>query len=237
MGFERTIVILRNGDVAPSIVEREGDFIDWITRGVRGAWGGEVVAFDAREPLPPGLASAAGVILSGSPASVTERAPWMLALEAVLRELVARNRPLLGICFGHQIVAQALGGEVARNPRGREIGTVTVRRLADDPIFHRLDPTFAANATHVDTVVRLPPGARVLATTALDDVAAYALGRARCVQFHPEIHGSAMRALIELRRSTLEAEGFAVDPMLDGTLDAPAGMAILENFIRSFVEG
>jgi GMP synthase (glutamine-hydrolysing) len=140
---------------------------------------------------------------------------------------------VLGICFGHQLIAKAMGGEVQRNPRGREIGTVEVQRLADDPLFAGLPPCFAANATHMDTITRLPEGARLLATSALDQIAAYALGSARCVQFHPEMDGDILRSLMEVRRPILEAEGFAVDEMIARTVDTTSGPTILQNFIRS----
>ena len=78
---------------------------------------------------------------------MTERAPWMLRAEALVRGIERARVPLLGICFGHQMIAQALGGEVRKNPRGREIGTVRVTRRLDDPLFAGLPRTFDVNAT------------------------------------------------------------------------------------------
>lgn len=227
------LYILRNGDVVPSLAARRGQYPDWIAAPIRESWGDEIVVVDPREGLPPGLLEAEAVILSGSPSSVTEEAPWMLQLEEALRGLLARGTPVLGICFGHQLIAKAMGGEVQRNPRGREIGTVEVQRLADDPLFAGLPRCFAANATHMDTITRLPEGARLLATSALDEIAAYTLGSARCVQFHPEMDGDILRSLMEVRRPILEAEGFAVDEMIARTVDTASGPTILQNFIRS----
>jgi GMP synthase-like glutamine amidotransferase len=73
----------------------------------------------------------------------------------------------------------------------------------------------------------------LLATSALDQIAAYALGSARCVQFHPEMDGDILRSLMEVRRPILEAEGFAVDEMIARTVDTTSGPTILQNFIRS----
>ncbi|MCS6899029.1 MAG: gamma-glutamyl-gamma-aminobutyrate hydrolase family protein, partial [Polyangiaceae bacterium] len=143
--------------------------------------------------------------------------------------------PLLGICFGHQIIACAGGGTVARNPRGREIGTIEVQLLENDPLFEGLPKRFLANATHVDTVTQLPPGARLLAISTLDASAAYALGSARCLQFHPEIDGDFMRSLLEVRRPILEAEGFVVDSMIERVSDTPSGAVILRNFVRGLM--
>src|SRR5690606_32575674 len=129
----------------------------------------------------------AGVVLSGSSAHVQDREPWMLRAEASLRQLVAQGVPVLGICFGHQLLAQALGGEVQANPRGREISTVSIDRLGTAPLLDGLDARFAANACHSDTVIRLPPDAVVLGRNEADahQIVRFA-PRAYGVQFHPE---------------------------------------------------
>ncbi len=231
-----TIVILRCGDAISSVVERHGDFPEWIAAPLRDEWRGPIVEVDARDVAQaPELSRAAGLIVSGSASSVTERAPWMLRAEGWLRDAVARRQPVLGICFGHQLLASALDGEVTRNPAGREIGTVSVRRLADDPLFDGLTDGFEANATHVDTVTRLPDGAITLAETSLERTAAFAVGRARGVQFHPEMSGPAMRGYLEARRDTIEQEGLPYTSMLERVRDAEAGPRILRNFVRHFV--
>src|SRR5690349_6516772 len=105
-----------------------------------------------------------GIIVTGSPLSVMEEAPWMLQLGADLLEVGARGTPILGVCFGHQLLARAASGGVVLNPRGREIGTVRVRLTAAG----RRDPLFAnwaegdlleVQATHMDAVDPLPAGA------------------------------------------------------------------------------
>jgi GMP synthase (glutamine-hydrolysing) len=144
--------------------------------------------------------------------------------------------PLLGICFGHQLIAQALGGNVRKNPRGREIGTVEVTTLAPDPLFEGLPDRFLANATHVDTVADLPPGATVVASTALEPHAALAFGAlVRGVQFHPEIDEGVMRGYVEVRRQRLREEGLDAEAILAQAADTPLGRELLRNFIRRFV--
>jgi GMP synthase (glutamine-hydrolysing) len=179
---------------------------------------------------------AAGYLVTGSSSSVTERATWMLRTEAFLRDLVKEEAPVLGICFGHQILAQALGGEVAKNPRGREIGTVSVARSEDDPLFEGIGAAFLANMSHMDTVAQLPRGARVLARTDLDPVAAYALGpRARCVQFHPEFDGDVMRGYVRARAHLITREGSDPDAIHARATDTPDGARLLRNFVAHFV--
>ncbi len=235
----KPIIILRTGDAAPPVAARLGEFSDWIVRTVGAAWAGPWEIVDVRgaaeAPLPSAGAAAAFVI-TGSSSSVMDRTPWMLRTESLIREIAAADTPLFGICFGHQLVAQALGGEVAKNPRGREIGTIRVRRVLDDAIFEGVGPEIAANATHVDSVVRLPEGARVLASSDVEPVQAFALGRAlRCVQFHPEIDGEAMRLYLEARANVIAAEGGDPAAILARSGDAPEAEETLRNFVRRFV--
>lgn len=207
-------------------------------------WDGAWVEHDVRDmeaPLP-GTTDADGVIVTGSSSSVTERAAWMLRTESFLRELHAASVPLFGICFGHQMIAQALGGRVAKNPRGREIGTVHVRvaplpaHLSPEPILHGLPSTFTANATHVDSVVELPPGARVFAETDLEPHAVFSVGETtKCVQFHPEIDGDAMRGFVDARAELIAADGLDPVAIRERAVDAPHGAETLRNFVRHVV--
>jgi len=236
----RPLVVLRSGDVPPPIAARRGEYLGWFRRGIGDAWAGEVHEVDVRTGVDfPDIGGVAGLVLTGSSSSVTERAPWMLRFEEYLRACVAAGVPLLGVCFGHQILAQALGGMVAKNPRGREIGTreVSVAEGTTDPLFAGLGARFDVSTTHVDTVVELPPGARVLASTDLEPHAAYALPRVRCVQFHPEIDGDAMRSWVELRRPLIEAEGLDYRAIHAAAREAPAGPSILRSFVTHFVRG
>jgi GMP synthase (glutamine-hydrolysing) len=232
------LIVLRAGDAAPSVAARHGEFYSWIRREADGAWAGDWAEHEVRDmsvPLPD-PASASGFIITGSSSSVTERATWMLRTEELVRRIVDRQVPLFGICFGHQMVAEALGGKVSKNPRGREIGTVEVRIRGGahaDPVLEGLPTSFAANATHVDTVSVLPPGARVLAETDLEPHAVYVLGETtKCVQFHPEVDGDAMRGYIDARAHLVEAEGGDPAAIRARVRDTPFGAMTLRNFVR-----
>src|SRR5688500_6067433 len=114
------LIVLRAGDAAPPVAARRGEFFSWIVREAGAAdatWVEHDIRKDGSLPSPK---DADGFIITGSSSSVTERAPWMLRAEELFRDIHAAKTPLFGICFGHQIIGQALGGEVAKNPRGRE---------------------------------------------------------------------------------------------------------------------
>jgi len=141
----------------------------------------------------------------------------------------------LGICFGHQLLAQALGGNVERNPRGREIGTVRVKLLPEasrDALFLGLPSELEVNATHVDTVTRLPEGATLLASTSLERHAAYRVGESAWgVQFHPEIDGDVMRGYVRAREPVIREEGLPFDRIHDAITDGQHGPLLLRNFV------
>ncbi len=233
----KPIVVLRAGDAAPPVAARRGEFSEWIVRTVGSGWDGPWEVHDVRTDAPlPRVSEAAAFVMTGSSSSVTERAPWMLRAEAFVREIAAADVPFFGICFGHQLAAQALGGEVALNPRGREIGTVRVRRLGEDEIFEGVGAELLANATHKDSVAKLPEGARVLASSELEPVQAFAVGESiRCVQFHPEIDGDAMRGYVEARAHLIVAEGGDAEAIRARSGDAPEAEETLRNFVRRFV--
>jgi GMP synthase (glutamine-hydrolysing) len=222
------------GNTLASIARRRGDFDRWIREKTRGAWPGTWTVRDLRRPGPlPGPRDADAFVITGSSSSVTERAPWMLRSQALVSAIARARVPLLGICFGHQMIAEALGGEVRRNPLGREIGTVRVCRLGDDALFAGLPRTFDVQATHVDAVMKLPPGARVLARTALDPHSAFRVGDAvRAVQFHPEFDADVIRGYLRERADLVRAEGGDAAELLERVHDCARGRDILRNFAR-----
>ena len=233
MARPNKIVILIAGDPADSVQQTHGGYGQIITAAVGQAWAGAYEVVDARGEALPALDPADAVIISGSAANSHHHEPWMTRSEAWLADAIHRGTAVLGLCFGHQLLAQALGGEVAPNPRGREVGTVTVERLDDDPVFDGVDSTFAANTCHLDTVVRLPEGAAVLARSSGDDYQCIRFGP-RCygVQFHPEFDGELIRMFIEARSEAMRAEGLDPVATRSTATDTPLAQRVLHNFVR-----
>jgi GMP synthase (glutamine-hydrolysing) len=224
---------LVTGDPVAPTQERVGGFAALVRSGLAGVWQGGFVEVDVRSaPELPSAEGFAGLIVTGSASSVTERAPWMLRVERYLAHAVEREQPVLGICFGHQLLGQALGGLVERNPRGREMGTVEVEIVEDDPLLDRSIVPALAHATHVDSVTVLPARARVLARTRLEPNAALRFGkRAWGVQFHPEFDAQVMSEYVQTRREVLEQEGRDTTALLAGIRAAEAGNLVLRRFV------
>jgi GMP synthase (glutamine-hydrolysing) len=228
-----SIAVLVTGDPVAATQARLGGFLELIRAVAPGFSAALWQAHDARVlDVLPDLTDALAVIITGSPLSMTEPQPWMDRAAEQLAALVRQEVPTLGICFGHQLLGHALGGRVALNPRGREMGTVVYTAQLADPV---LGPpgTWLVNSTHLDSVVELPPGARILGTTELEPHAAVRFGpSAWGVQFHPEIDGSVMREYIEARRPALVQERWDVARLQQDVRDAPAAAALVERFLH-----
>jgi len=231
------VLVLVTGEPLARAREIHGSWATLIERAGRSDYAGPWAVHDLRGvDAPPEPSSFRAAVVTGSAASVTERAPWMLAGEAYLRELVRARVPTFGICFGHQMLGQALGGRVEPNPRGREIGTVDLEIVADDELFDVGSEAGArrprVNMTHVDTVAVLPSGARVLARTAKDPHAAVRFGEAAWgVQFHPEIDRDVMRIYLEERRELIRAEGGDPEALLARVDEGAFGRGVLGTFL------
>lgn len=226
-------MVLITGDPVPTARERRGGFAELIQQAVPTFGTRPWLGLDVRQlHVLPELSGAMAVIITGSALSVTEPLPWKDRVSASLRQLVSDGVPVLGICFGHQLLGHALGGRVSANPNGREMGTVPLSVIEDDPVLGA-PGTFLVNGTHLDSVIELPAGARVLAHTPQEPYAALRFGpRAWGVQFHPEIDAEVMRCYFEARRTVLLGEGFDIDVSERAVRDAPQAARVIERFLQ-----
>ncbi len=139
-------------------------------------------------------------LITGSKFSVYEDLDWIHRLLDFLRELHARRKKIVGICFGHQAVAQALGGETRKADGGWGVGLHHHRFATKPDWFDNDDEEFAVLVSHQDQVVELPEGAEVLAGSSFCPNAVYQLGdHVLTFQGHPEFVNDYSRAIIEYR--------------------------------------
>lgn len=231
----RPFLIVETGQPVHSL-RRHGRFPHWI-RVAAGLPAHEVVQVNVEDgeslPATTGLA---GVIVTGSAAYVTDRAEWSERTADWMREAVHGGTPLLGICYGHQLLAHALGGQVDYNPAGRESGTVLIDLhppAFEDPLFAALPARFAAHATHLQTVLRPPREATVLARSEQDDCQAFRWGeRAWGVQFHPEFATHHMRGYVHARAECLRSQGQCPRTIARDVSAAPQARRLLRRFVN-----
>lgn len=163
----------------------------------------DYVVFDVEAgELPPGPDACEAFLVTGSSAGVYDPLPWIEDLSGFLR--AARGRAgLVGICFGHQIMAQAFGGQVIKSPKGWGVGLHTYEVSAPAAWMDRAGP-IAVAASHQDQVVTPPPSARVVAASGFTPfgMLAYDDQPAISIQLHPEFEPAYARALIEARRGS-----------------------------------
>lgn len=229
------LVIVQTGAAAPEIVRRHGDYPDWFNR----ALGAELPVLRAhlgeRLELPAGTQD---VLVSGSPLSLTRPEPWMDEVAEELLRIGERGTPVLGVCFGHQMLGRAAGSQVVRNPKGREMGTVRIQLSPagrKDPLFRGWaseDGLVEVQATHVDSVDPVPPGATLLASNEKCATQALRLSdTVASVQFHPELHPETLRDLIDSRAGDLRAEGLDPGPLRAGVRETQSA-----RLLRAFAD-
>jgi GMP synthase (glutamine-hydrolysing) len=241
----KNVLVLKAGEANPQVRVRLGDYERWFADALLEAGARPKVVQVHLGERPPGmLAGVDQVMMTGSPRSVTEHQPWMRRAGELMLEAAAAKIPVLGVCFGHQLLGELLGVQVRKSPLGREIGTVEVALTPHgerDPLFAGLPRRLWVQTTHEDELPQPPVGAALLATNAHSKVQAFAVGEyLRAVQFHPEVTPEAMRALIAARAQGLEGSwrgappGERVRTLLCGIRSSPLSRRVLLNFVRAF---
>jgi GMP synthase (glutamine-hydrolysing) len=171
-------------------------------------------------------------VVTGSRASVYWDREWIVPTAEWVRRAHEQDMPLLGVCWGHQLIAHALGGTVA-DMGEYEIGYRTIERTAADPLLAGIDAEFLAFTTHSDAVVDLPPGATEIAENDYGNHG-FQVGNAFGVQFHPEYDPDSARRVTN-EKDDLDAE--RKQAVLDGITDANYERAcktkqLFDNFTR-----
>ncbi|VWB87501.1 glutamine amidotransferase class-I [Burkholderia lata] len=167
---------------------------------------------------------------------VTDRHAWSESTAQWIRDAMSIDMPLFGVCYGHQLMAHALGGHVDYHPAGFEGGCQTIHLLpesASDPLLKAWPANFAAHLTHAQTVIALPPGAQALAHSAHDPHQIVRYGpKAISTQFHPEFTPELSAACIRRRADTLLNEGKDPELMVQSLQDTHDAARLLKRFIE-----
>jgi GMP synthase-like glutamine amidotransferase len=193
----------------------------------------ELVRYDLdQDRFPDSGRECDGWLLSPSRCSVYDAHAWIASAEDLLRELLATERPYVGICFGHQLVAQALGAPVARAADGWQVGVQDYEIVTRHPWMQPETDSVALIASHEDQVLAVPDGAELLARADGCPIAGLTIGeRAWTIQPHPEFVPELADDLLERR---VELVGAAKVRDARATLARPLDRLVVAQWICAF---
>jgi GMP synthase-like glutamine amidotransferase len=225
------IGILVTGAPPPELARSHGDYADMFERLLGPSFTYERFAV-AEGVLPDRPERVDAYIVTGSPAGVYDDLPWIEPLFSFLRQ--ARGRaPLVGVCFGHQALTQAFGGQVVKSEKGWGVGLHAYDIQARQPWMDETS-AIAIPVSHQDQVVALPPGAEVVAGSAFTPYGALAYGEdAISFQCHPEFDPAYAAALVESRRGSRFDDATADRAV--ASLQAPNDRARVAEWIRRYL--
>lgn len=226
--------LVQCGYIPPALVPTHGDYPEAFNA-LFAPHDLDLVTYEVQRGPLPDHRSCDGWLISGSANSAYEPLEWITRLEHFLRGLIEAEAPTVAVCFGHQVLAQAMGGRVAKAEPGWGVGAHDYELVGPPPAW--LDPVprgpVRLIASHQDQVVELPDDAVLLARTDHCPVAAYSLGpRMLAIQPHPEFTTDLSGELIELRRERI---GAAVADAAEASLREPLDQATVAAWMVAFL--
>ncbi len=232
-------LIIQTGDPVEK-VQTPGSFADWFVAGM-GLHEEQVKVVNVHkgEQLPDyNSIDWTAVIVTGSVAMITEQLAWMKHTQRWLAHAFTHDLPTLGVCFGHQLIADMLGGKVGYNPLGRHMGvsqfTLNDNGLKDD-LLGSLTTTNSFNTfvSHQQNVIELPDDVTLLGSCPVDLNHAFRYKQhIWCVQFHPEWTANIMQGYIKQRQDVLAQEGFNPTEMVSQLGECKVADNLLKRFAK-----
>ena len=225
--------ILATGAPPEPLADRFGDY-PAMFRALLGPEAYAYRTFDvAAGELPEGPEACTAYLVTGSAAGVYDPLPWIAPLQDFLRAAKGRAA-LVGVCFGHQVMAAAFGGKVVCSPKGWGVGLHSYE-IAQRRGWMDAAAAVAAPASHQDQVVEPPPGAQVLGGSRFSPFGflAYDDARAVSIQLHPEFEPAYAKALIETRTGARYSQAQAEAAL--ASYEAPDDRARLGGWIKRFL--
>lgn len=230
------IGILKTDSVRPEFQGEFGDYPDMFRRALAAA-SDEPVEFRTYDvqhgEYPEDVGECDAYLITGSRESVYDELPWLERLKEFVRTLDAARHPLVGICFGHQLIAQELGGETRAAGAGWAVGVHESQVVEPEPWMQPFQPSFRLLSSHKDQVVRLPSRAKLFAANAFCPHSGFTVDR-HIVTFqgHPEFVKGYSKALLDARRRVL---GDEVYDRGVASLDESVDAGLVARWILAFV--
>jgi GMP synthase-like glutamine amidotransferase len=223
------IAILETGRPPGTLADEFGDYPSMFERMLGPEFGIDRFHVEAGE-LPEDPAAYQAYLITGSPAGVYEPLPWIAPLCEFIR--AAKDSRMVGICFGHQVMAEALGGRVEKSDKGWGAGLHQYSIVRREPWMNG-ETAIAVPASHQDQVILQPPHTEIVAQSSFTPFAGLAWTDRPAIsfQFHPEFSPAFAKALIEKRYDIVPNPDAAM-----ASLDAPNDNARVASWIRRFLK-
>lgn len=226
----KKFTMIRTGELSPALIQKTGDMQELFANGMN-IDKNDIEVYTVYDGFDlPSLDKTHPLIITGSPAFITDHDDWSIKAGDFICRAHEKGIPMLGVCYGHQLVAYALGGEVGFHPTG-EYGTLDLFLTEDgkkDSLFSALPEEFKCQATHVNTVTKLPAGAKLTCYSIDEPTHGFSFEETVWgTQFHPEFTADVIRGLLGGKN----LEGFDVNAILDGLAkDNKYGQMLLRRF-------
>ena len=230
----KNLLIIKTGDTFPEIKADHGDFEDMFSDSLDGI-DVDLTIYDARDQQPlPDLANFSGVVITGSHSMTTDCEPWSERLLPYVKEMLTTKTPTLGVCYGHQLIAKALGGEIAAHLSGPQAGSseiILTEAGKQDQLLGQSPETFKVNAGNSQRISKLPDAAIVLAGNDFEPHQAVRFGEAMWgLQFHPEFNRNVTCAYIDRTTEVLLEHGRNIEEIKTNCIDTNDSREILRRF-------
>lgn len=235
-------LIIQTGDPVATAIQQFGRFHEWFISGMaidpKQAITVDVHLGQSLPEVEKAKAQLTGILITGSPSMVTDGDDWLRKTQHWLNQILATKIPTLGICFGHQLLADLLGGQVIYNPKGRNLGHsefIFSDHASTDPLLQAVSqqPSITTLASHLQHVKTLPKSATLLGSCEMDNNHAFVAEDSLWgLQFHPEWNPAITQAYIEARHESLLEEGADPEKMIAELQPSKQAYGLLATFAK-----
>lgn len=157
--------------------------------------------------FPEDIDAADAYLVTGSAAGVYDDLDWIEPLKSLIRDIHAKRKPLVGICFGHQIIAEALGGKTIKSPKGWGVGVRSMAMQDAPSYFDDQHECLTLLYMHQDQVIKAPEGAHIFAGDEFCPIGAFTIGEnVLCLQGHPEFTPELVEAILDIRKDIIASD-------------------------------